>query len=37
MPVINRPKKKREKAGVNASISKIYNTPEWKKLRDWQI
>ena len=37
MPVINRPKKKRQKAGANASISKIYNTPEWKKLRDWQI
>lgn len=37
MPVINRPKNKRQKAGVNASISKIYNTPEWKKLRDWQI
>lgn len=37
MPVINRPKKKRQKVGANASISKIYNTPEWKKLRDWQI
>lgn len=37
MPVINRPKKKREKEGVNASISKIYNTQAWKKLRDWQI
>ena len=37
MPVINRPKKKRQKEGGNASISKRYNTPEWKKLRDWQI
>lgn len=37
MPVINKPKRRKQKEGMNALISKIYNTSEWKKLRDWHI